>query len=66
MSTIEKTCDLLTAEEVAAILRVDARTVNERYAYREGFPKHIKPGKQKLWKKVEIQQYIDGLFKKAA
>lgn len=58
--------ELITAEEVAAILRVDPRTVNEKYAYRKEFPRYIKPGKQKLWKKHEIFEYIDMLQNKAA
>lgn len=58
--------ELITADEVAEILRVDPRTVNERYAYRREFPRHIKPGKKKLWKKQDIFDYIDGLQKKTS
>lgn len=57
---------LMTVEEVATLLRVDARTVNERYAYKKTFPKFIKIGKQKLWKKNELYDYINQLQIKAA
>ena len=57
---------MLTAEEVAAIFRVDSRTVNERYAYQKTFPAHIKVGNKKLWKQCEIYAHIDALQNKAA
>ena len=57
--------ELMTADEVAELFRVDARTVNERYAYRKEFPKHIKIGQRKLWKRDDIYAYIDQLQKAA-
>ncbi len=52
---------LMIAEEVAELLRVDSRTVNERYAYRKDFPKYIKIGRRKLWKRAELMKYVDDL-----
>lgn len=52
---------LMTAEEVGKLFRVDARTVNERYAYRGDFPKFIKVGARKLWKRTELMKYIDDM-----
>lgn len=57
---------MLTADEVAAIFRVDTRTVNDRYTYKKTFPAHIKVGQKKLWKQVDIINYIDRLQDKAA
>ncbi|MGY1490759.1 helix-turn-helix transcriptional regulator [Methylobacillus pratensis] len=54
----------MTADEVAALLRVDARTVNERYAYRKDFPKHIKIGARKLWDRADLMKYISDLKNK--
>jgi hypothetical protein len=50
---------LMTAEEVATLLRVDARTVNERYAYKKGFPGYVKIGKAKLWRRDEVLKHIN-------
>lgn len=62
----EKTHELMTAEEVADFLRVLPRTVSEKYAYKKGFPKFIKVGQKRLWKRTEIMSYIDELQVKAA
>ena len=58
--------ELLTADEIATILKVDSRTVSERYAFYPGFPKaHRLPSPKgqgvKRWKRSEIMGYIDGL-----
>lgn len=50
---------LMIAEEVAELFRVDSRTVNERYAYRKDFPRFIKIGARKLWKRTDLLKYID-------
>ena len=52
---------LMTAEEVGELFRVDSRTVNERYAYRKDFPKFVKIGARKLWKRAELMKYIDDM-----
>lgn len=52
---------LMIAEEVADLFRVDSRTVNERYAYRKDFPKYIKIGARKLWKRAELMKYVDDM-----
>lgn len=52
------TPDLLTAAEVADILRVSPRQVAEEVRYRAGFPKPFKPGRILLWDREEVLHWL--------
>ena len=61
---MKATDKLLTAAEVAEIMRTSVRNINDRYAYLRGFPAFIKPCGKKLWKESEIMEYIEGSKRK--
>jgi len=54
--------ELLTPEDVAAILQCSKRQVTERIMKRQGFPKPLNPqimGRLKRWKKEDILNWIN-------
>jgi len=51
--------DLVNATEAAAILRVPARQIVERLRKKKGFPKAVRPGKEYLWFKQELQHWLN-------
>ena len=52
--------ELLTATDVAEILKVSKRTVLERYAIRPDFPSRIAISKRKFWwKRSEVMVWLE-------
>ncbi len=50
---------LLTAAEIAAMLRMNRRTVAEKLTKRPDFPRPYRPGKAYLWSEDEIRDWIE-------
>lgn len=60
------TDELLAADEIAKILKVNPRQVSERYSMRPDFPKPIRlPSAKgqglKRWKRADIMEWINRL-----
>ena len=51
--------DLLTADEVAELLRMGRRTVAEKLSKRPGFPRPFRPGKAFLWDRGEVLDWLE-------
>lgn len=50
--------ELIDIDEVARICRAPKRTVSEKWAYKPGFPRAYKPGRQRFWDRAEIIAWL--------
>lgn len=57
--------DLMTRPEVAALCRTTVRTV-ERWAYAKSGPAYAKVGRNTLYRRTDVEQWIEDQFEAAA
>lgn len=50
---------LLTAAEIAAMIRMNRRTVAEKLTKRPDFPRPYRPGRTYLWDADEVADWIE-------
>ena len=53
-------CDILTIEQVADLFRCSVRKVDDLQRCDRTFPKPIKIGKRRLWRRVDLDGWFQG------